>query len=137
MSNAERRRERRLEEKNRSVSGTKITQAKQELSIHSGPIPPPEQLIRYNDAAPNAADRIIKMAEEQLEHRRMLETTALKVQARNSTLGVVFGFILGMTTILCGTALSWHGSQLAGFASVLLGLASLVGVFVYQKKSKN
>ena len=38
-------------------------------SFFSGPLPPPEILIRYNDATPDAADRILKMAEKQAEYR--------------------------------------------------------------------
>ena len=122
---------RREEQKNQAVS---IQQTKQELSIHSGPLPTPEQLIKYNEATPNAADRIIKMAEKQLDHRKHLEEMAIRTQVRNSTIGILCGFTIGMTTVLCGTALMWHGDSLAGFGSVLVGLASLVGVFLYKKE---
>ncbi len=35
----------------------------------SGPLPHPQILAQYNQAVPNAADRIIKMAESQSNHR--------------------------------------------------------------------
>ena len=39
----------------------------------SGPLPPPNVLSAYEDLLPGAADRIITMAEKQLEHRMYLE----------------------------------------------------------------
>lgn len=44
----------------------------QEVS-YAGPIPPPAMLARYNEVLPGAAERILKMAEEQSSHRQYLE----------------------------------------------------------------
>ncbi|MBR2124529.1 MAG: DUF2335 domain-containing protein [Acetobacter sp.] len=87
------------------MSKSTLQQTRRQLSIHSGPLPPPEQLLRYNDAVPNAADRIIRMAETQLEHRIQIEKLAIRTQARNSTLGIISGFLIGMTIVFCGTFL--------------------------------
>ena len=38
-----------------------------------GPLPPPDVLERYNQVAPDAASRIIDMAEQESSHRRNLE----------------------------------------------------------------
>lgn len=40
---------------------------------HSGPIPDPMTLERYDQILPGAAERIIKMAEDQSTHRREIE----------------------------------------------------------------
>lgn len=45
--------------------------------MYSGPIPPPEALARYEEIQPGAADRIIKMAEKQQEHRMSLRQKPL------------------------------------------------------------
>ena len=34
-------------------------------AFHSGPLPPPAVLSQYNNAVPDAAERILKMAESQ------------------------------------------------------------------------
>ena len=75
------------------------------------------------------------MAEEQSKHRQYIERKAIDTQTRNSTLGVVFAFLLGLSTIVCGTWISLSGDSIFGFASMLLGLTSLVGVFVYGKRA--
>ena len=41
-----------------------ITQVQQ----WSGPLPDPNSLARYNEVLPNAAERIMSMAEKEMEH---------------------------------------------------------------------
>ncbi len=45
---------------------------------HSGPLPPPEDLAHYDAICPGAADRIITMAESNMEHRQSMEKTLIK-----------------------------------------------------------
>ena len=40
------------------------------LEAHSGPLPDPSSLQKYNDVLPGAAERIIHMAEQQQGHRQ-------------------------------------------------------------------
>ena len=65
-----------------AVPESKKEEVKEALMIirsemYSGPIPPPEALARYEEIQPGAADRILKMAEKQQEHRMALETKAI------------------------------------------------------------
>lgn len=62
--------------------------------MYSGPIPPPESLARYEEILPGSADRILKMAEKQQEHRMTLETKVVGSQTVQSKRGQVFGFII-------------------------------------------
>ena len=64
-----------------------------------------------------------------------MSNKANRKMRRLSTLGVVFAFLLGLSTIVCGTWISLSGDSIFGFASMLLGLTSLVGVFVYGKRA--
>jgi uncharacterized membrane protein len=66
-------------------SETAVFAQKTELSysVHSGPLPPPEDLAKYNMIVPDAAERILRMAEKQQAHRMELETSC---QFRCSTL---------------------------------------------------
>lgn len=47
-------------------------------SIYSGPLPPPGDLSKYEEALPGAADRIIKMAETEQSVRHKLDTAVLE-----------------------------------------------------------
>lgn len=99
------------------------------IQHHSGPLPPPEVLIQYNDADPNAANRVITMAEEQQAHRFKMETLALKTQGRQGYIGQVFGFIIGLAVIGTGAFLMHSGKEGYGISSVFMGLAALLTAY--------
>lgn len=98
-----------------------------------GPLPPPAMLVQYNDAVPNAAERIIAMAERQSAHREELEKQVIKANIRSQTMGSIFGFIIGMTAILSGAYLIRIGKDAMGLASIIGSLVALVGVFIVGK----
>src|SRR5213592_1328991 len=68
-------------------------------AMFSGPLPPPEVLTKYNEAVPNAAERILVLAERQAEHRQKLEAKVIASNTFNQTLGSIFAFILGLAAI--------------------------------------
>jgi uncharacterized membrane protein len=70
---------------------------------HSGPLPDAETLIKYDTVIPNGADRIMKMAENQQSHRIMLENKVVTSQSVQSKIGQIFGLIIGLVGIGCGT----------------------------------
>jgi len=88
--------------------------------VFSGPIPPPEALARYEEIQSGAADRIIKMAEKQQDHRMSLEKKAIGGQIDQSKRGQIFGFI---AILLCiGVAIFFAASFLSITMVVLVGL---------------
>ncbi len=100
-------------------------------AFHCGPIPDPATLHGYEQICPGAAERIIAMAEQQATHRQALEAVVVKSRARDSLLGVIFGFLIAVGTIAGGVYVIMHGHDLAGGVVSLSGLAGLVSVFVY------
>jgi uncharacterized membrane protein len=112
---------------NRSSQGQiSITQ-----HTYSGIIPDADSLAKYEKACPGAADRIITMAEEQLRHRHELEKLVTESSVNDGRRGVVFAFILGFTTIICGTAIAILGHNITGTIFGGVGLASIIGTFIY------
>jgi uncharacterized membrane protein len=109
-----------------------ITQAQ---TMYSGPLPSPEEFGRYESVLPGAADRIIAMAEKQAEHRQNLESHVVRSNSRNSTLGVLFAFVLGIITIGGGVFLAYFGRELSGAILGSAGLIGLVSVFIYGTRS--
>jgi uncharacterized membrane protein len=97
----------------------------------SGPIPHPDILVKYNDAHPGAADRIIAMAEKQAAHRQELERTVVNTNCLTAKRGPIYGFIICMTAIGGGVYLIELGKSAAGLASIIGALASLSIVFIY------
>jgi uncharacterized membrane protein len=102
----------------------------------SGPLPPPQILEKYNEIVPDAANRIITMAENQAKHRHQLESEAIKSEIRNSRTGLHYGFIIGIAAILGGVVCTLAGYQIGGGIIGGTGITGLVGVFVYGSRSK-
>jgi uncharacterized membrane protein len=116
-----------------------------QLAAFQGPIPPPAVLREYEQLEPGAANRIIKMAEKEQEHRHYLENQEfmLDMSARNTgnifmlrgqifATCIVFAYfiligifaVLGLAsvvTVALGTAL-------------VVGIPSIVGLLLFTKK---
>jgi len=57
--------------------------------FHQGPLPAPEDLFRYEQVCPGAADRIIKMAEKE---QKSLQKLRYK-EYRSLRMGIILGFV--------------------------------------------
>ena len=58
----------------------------------AGPIPPPSMMKQYEETLPESADRILKMAENQSEHRQWMEKKELSFANREVHIGQMLGF---------------------------------------------
>ena len=103
---------------------------------YSGPIPPPAMLEQYDKIVPGAAERILKMAEEQSEHRRSLEKKAIHSDSRNSIMGIVSALVITLSA-LCVVVYAITAGQ-AEVAKFVAGgvIVSLVSAFIYGTRSR-
>lgn len=78
----------------------------------------------------------MKMAENQQNHRISIESKVINSQATQSLIGQIFGLILGLVGLGCGTFLAFNGFETVG--AIIAGgtVVSLVSVFVIGKKSQ-
>lgn len=97
----------------------------------SGPLPTPEMLARYDAVVPGAADRIIKMAENQSAHRIEIEKTVINTRSRDSLLGIVSGLLIGLCSLAASVYAIVNGHSVAGGLMGTTGIAGLVSVFIY------
>lgn len=77
--------------KNRSEP---IVLARTSIEAYSGPLPPPDELAKYNQAYDGCARDIVEMAKLQQQSRINLETKMVDQACRASILGSIFGFVL-------------------------------------------
>lgn len=98
---------------------------------YSGPIPLPAMLADYEAILPGSADRILAMAENQSAHRIEIEKIAVNARARDSLLGIVAGFLIGVSALATSAFVIVNGHTFAGGLIGTSGLAGLVGVFIY------
>ncbi len=128
------------------ASGPEITKITAEVTrqvitrvskFFSGPLPPPEVLIGYNEAFQGAAERIVAMAESQLKHRQGLESKIVESNCRNERTGQIIGAVLSGIAILGGIYLTAHDKPLSGFGVILVDLTTLAGIFVYTRREQS
>jgi hypothetical protein len=66
----------------------------------------------------------------------MLETKVINSNAFVQIFGAISALLLGLIALGGGLYLAYAGKSLVGFGAFFAGLASLVGVYVYGKKSQ-
>ena len=122
-----------------------------EITQWDGPLPPPEAFQSYENTLPGAAERLLKMAEEQHKHRISREQSALEIAGKSLEtarkagirdswqryLGMILGFILVLAGLAGGIFLASIGRDGAGLTFGLASLAGLAGVFVYGARSRS
>lgn len=97
----------------------------------SGPLPPPKIIKDYDEILPGAAERIFALAESETRQRHNLENKIVSSGTRDSTLGVIFAFIIGLVGIGGGVYVITLGYELSGTVLSGASLASIVGSFIY------
>jgi len=111
----------------------------------SGPLPPPDDLQRYNAILPGAAERILAMAEKQLEARLLIETeesASLRkmnehdtIEANNQiTHGQWFAFLICITIIGGGIWLISLDKSVWGAGTILTAVTLLAATFIGTKR---
>ena len=126
-----------MSKKKNPISRREVTQVAQTRELiflsRSSPLPPPKELMAYEEIMPGITQKFMTAFEKQQEHRMKLEKTVINADISRMKLGQIFAFILGFTAILGGLVLLIRGLSIAGF-SVLVGTtATLVGAFLYGK----
>ena len=105
----------------------------------SGPLPHPQILEGYEKIVPGAGDRILRMAENEANHRHSVDNKCIEIDSRDSLLGIIAAFCLGMACVICGVIVIIKVPQLSGTIAGLLvtggGLASIIGTFIHGTKA--
>src|SRR3990167_2352961 len=112
----------------------RVTEVSQSFS---GPLPPPEILRKFDEVVPGAAERIIKMAEDQSIHRKELEKKVIDSDIARSKWGQILGFVIAITGLAVSAIIVVYGNAIAGGIIGVGTLASLVGVFMYGSKTRS
>ena len=103
----------------------------------SGPIPPPAILAGYENIHKGAADRIIKMAEDQLSHRHTIEKNVINSNIKNEGKGMLLTFILNIVLMVAGFILLLFDKSIAGYFAIFVPTVFNVGNYIYNKGREN
>lgn len=99
-------------------------------------LPPPEEMIQYENLRPGITDALLTAFQEQTHHRMEIERKVIDSGISNSKRGQIFAFILSLIVIIGGFALIFLDKNALGITSILGALTALVGTFIYGNKSK-
>jgi uncharacterized membrane protein len=98
--------------------------------------PSPEQLKNYESVLPGLAKRLVDQVEKQTAHRFEIENKLVSSGIRKSTLGLIFGFLIGSIGIGGGFYLTALGFNVIGIIFSSATLVSIVTAFIYGSQSK-
>ena len=102
----------------------------------SGPLPAPEDLKAYKDVMIDAPERIMAMAEIQVEHRIKMEKCIVESGIKQSKQGQLIGGLLALLFLLASVFLGLNGHDwLAG--SIVFIIASVATIYVLKREPKN
>ena len=110
----------------------------------SSPLPPPSLLSGYEAVCPGAADRIIRMAEQEVEHRRATETAIVRAgvaqgqrDSDDAKRGQIFALVIVLTSIGGAIFLGFNGHELSASALGLGAVGSVVTTFIMGRAAKS
>jgi len=125
-----------LQQKQNNNNGSIIVH-KEQVQSFSGPLPHPEILRQFDQISPGAAERIIKMAEDQSLHRRELERKVIESDISSSKLGQILGFVIAVIGLAVSAVVGVFGSPTAGGVIGVGTIVSLVWVFMYGSRMRS
>lgn len=102
-----------------------------------GPIPPPSLLDEFNQIIPGAAERILRMAEENAKHQREIEMLALTSAVKTTTKGQIFGLIIGLSAFITTGFSLYLGFENAAMTIGGTTVIGLVTAFIKGRTQKN
>ncbi len=110
-------------------------------SSFQGPLPPAEELSKYQEVSPDFPKRLLEMVEAEACHRRQIEEKVVdaeiaseKENQEDRKRGQYLGFLIAIVTIVAGSYLSLNGSQLPGTFIGLSGVTGLTAAFIHGRK---
>jgi uncharacterized membrane protein len=93
-------------------------------------------MAQFNEVVPNGADRILRMAEKQQEHRHFLEQTTVLSDSKQSKNGLIAGVFVTTVAYLTSGFLGYTGHDTAAIAITGTVTAGMVSAFVYGTHSR-
>ena len=100
---------------------------------YSGPLPNSAEYAGYETVLPGAAERILRMAEKEAEHRREVEKIAFKATSKVNASGQIFGFIIAILSLAAIFASIIFNQPIAAIAPAIIAFVGLASVFAGKK----
>lgn len=119
-----------------SSSESDVVEQRMYAEAYDGMLPHPRHLREFEELHPGITERLLTLVERQAAHRQALEQRELTMESRNSMCGLIFGLVIGLSTIVGAVVCILSGYAFSGTFLGTAGLTSLVGVFVYGSRQR-
>lgn len=90
--------------------GTRETVELEAQRYWAGALPRPEDFAKYAEVVPDAPERILRMAENEQEHRISLERQIVPANVRAGARGQWLGAIISVVALVLAVLASWLGA---------------------------
>jgi uncharacterized membrane protein len=94
--------------------------------MYSGPLPPAAEFAGYDKALSGAAERILVMAEKEVENRHTIQNKLIKI----SSLGQILGFLIAIIGLGAVFVSLFLNQPLGSIAPAIVALTGLAAIFV-------
>lgn len=105
--------------------------------MYSGPLPPAEDYDRYEHTLPGAANRILEMAEKQLEHRLNNENKIIDNTIKQTNRGQIFGASVSFFGLVISFILGLYGHDVLAGSIGVTTVISLAVLFVTNREPQH
>ncbi len=123
---------------NQSVANKKANNGKRSIEVttaYQGPLPSPEILQGFDNVLPGAAERILKMAENEQLNRHKCDNKIVNIHVVATFLGMLFAItsvaLIGYLVYQCII----HGLERAAYTIGVGSMAAVAGVFIWFRKA--
>jgi uncharacterized membrane protein len=113
-----------------------ISVLQQHITTFKGPIPPPEILKKYEEVCPGSPERILKIAEKQIDHRIKIESTIVNRRTLQNLMGQFIGALLVLFLGWIAFRMAMQGYTTLAGVILSTTIISLSVIFVLGKEPK-
>lgn len=116
---------------NPEVLALTIMQERHQIKLN---VPPPDIIAQYQKFYPNAAETFFRWADEEMQHRRKLDTKMVTGQVLDGHLGLLFGLVVVLAACaVAGLAIMRDHPKTAGLI-ICTSLVALASTFIHGRK---
>jgi uncharacterized membrane protein len=110
-------------------------EVKTQVLGYSGPLPQASEFEKYESVLPGAADRIIKLAENQNKHRRFIEKFVVIFDSLKAMGGLISALLIVLAGMFAGVYLIMNNKSAQGLVAIITPLGIVAGAFIWQKQN--
>jgi uncharacterized membrane protein len=103
----------------------------QQMLVSARPIPSPEELHAYDEVVPGAAERLLTIFEQQVQHRHEMERQSLQAEIHLALWGQRFAFFVACGGLVLSGAFGLTGREGSAIATFITSIVALAGLFIY------